>query len=58
MRLANSDYAGVGVYADLNETAIIQSVQCNGTEETISDCWSSSAQCGVYRVICQGLCTS
>ena len=49
---------GVAVSADRSKTAIIQSVQCNGTEETIFDCRSSSAQCGVYQdasVICQGL---
>ena len=49
---------GVAVYADRSKTAIIQSVQCNGTEETIFECQSSSTRCGVYRdasVICQGL---
>ena len=45
-------------YPDWNKTAVIQAVQCNGTEETIFDCQSSSAQCEVYQdanIICQGL---
>ena len=49
-------------YNDETKTPIIQSVQCNGTEETLFDCEFSNCsdyQCSSYGqdagIVCQGL---